>query len=280
VELNGPAPAAGRHGRNERASRAGFDITTPNVARIYNYLLRGKDNYPADRDAGRQLCELLPDAVAAAQGNRLFLERVVRYLVQQAGIRQIIDIGTGLPTQDNVHQVAQRIAPGTRVVYVDNDPVVVSHGHALLATDKNVAMVEADLRTPREIITHPDVTELIDFRGPVAVLMLASLHFVTDADNPQAIVRLWRQTMRRCSYLAISHITADEVEPAVAKAAQDVYACASAPAVPRTLAEVESFFEGFELVPPGVADINSWPVPQPECRPGNRALLYGGLGRR
>jgi hypothetical protein len=280
VELNGPASAAGRHGRGERASRAGFDSAVPNVARIYDYLLGGKDSYQADRDAAQQLYELLPDVAAAAQGNRLFLERVVRYLVRQAGIRQIIDIGTGLPTQDNVHQVAQRIAPGTRVVYVDNDPVVVSHGHALLATDKNVAMVESDLRTPREIMTDPDVGKLIDFSGPVAVLMLASLHFVTDAENPQAIVRLWRQTMRHGSYLAISHITADEVEPAVAKAAQDVYAGASAPAVPRTLAEVESFFEGFELVPPGVVDINSWPIPVPECRQGNRALLYGGLGLR
>jgi hypothetical protein len=157
---------------------------------------------------------------------------VVCYLVGQAGIRQLIDIGAGLPAQGNVHEVAQRIAPETRVVYVDNDPVVVGHGLALLATNGNVAMVESDLRTPRELMTHPDLVKLIDFGGPVAVLMLASLHFVTDAENPQAPVRLWRDTMRRGSYLAISHITADEVEPATAKAAQDVYAAASAPVVP------------------------------------------------
>jgi SAM-dependent methyltransferase len=257
----------------------GFDVSVPNVARIYDYLLDGKDNYQADRDAAQQLYKLLPDAATAARGNRLFLERVVRYLVGQAGIRQMIDIGTGLPTRDNVHQVAQRIAPGTRVVYVDNDPVVVSHGHALLANDRNVAMVESDLRTPREIMTHPDLVKLIDFSGPVAVLMLASLHFVTDAENPQAIVRLWRETLRYGSYLAISHITADEIEPATAKAAQDVYAGASAPAVPRTLAEVESLFDGFALVLPGVVDVNSWPVAVPGSASGNRTLLYGGVGR-
>jgi S-adenosyl methyltransferase len=256
------------------------NVRQPNVARIYDRLLGGKDNFRADRDAAARLQELLPDVARAARENRYFLERVVRYLVGQAGIRQIIDIGTGLPTQDNVHEVAQRIAPDARVVYVDNDPVVVRHGMALLATNENVAMAESDLRTPREIMTHPDTLRLIDFSGPVAVLMLASLHFVTDVENPQATLRLWRETVQSGSYLAISHITADEVEPAKAKAAQEVYADASAPAVPRTLAEVESFFDGFELVPPGVVNINSWPIPVPDYAAEDRALLYGGLGRR
>lgn len=254
--------------------------SVPNAARIYDWLLGGKDNYQADRDAAEKLREILPEVARAARENRSFLERVVRYLVEQAGIRQIVDIGAGLPAQDNVHQVAQRIAPDARVVYVDNDPVVVNHGLAMLATSDNIAMVESDLRTPREIMTHPDLVKRIDFSAPVAVLMLASLHFVTDAENPQAIVRSWRDTMPRGSYLAISHITADEVEPAAAKAAQDVYATASAPAVPRTLAEVESFFDGFELVPPGVVNINTWPVPVPAYSPEGRVLLYGGLGRR
>ena len=186
--------------------------STPNAARIYDYLLGGKDNYSADRDAAERLQKILPDVVKAARENRLFLERVVQYLVGQAGIRQIIDIGAGLPTQDNVHEVAQRIAPDTRVMYFDNDPVVVRHGLAMLATNKHVAVAESDLRTPREMMTHPDLTRLIDFNGPVAVLMLASLHFVTDAENPREIVRLWRETIRRGSYLALSHITADAVE--------------------------------------------------------------------
>ena len=253
--------------------------SVPNAARIYDYLLGGKDNFQADRDAAEQLQKLLP-AAEAARGNRRFLERVVHYLVGQAGIRQIIDIGAGLPTQDNVHEVAQRIASDTRVVYIDNDPVVASHGRTLLATNKQVAVVESDLRTPREIMTHPDLAKLIDFSGPVALLMLASLHFVTDAEYPHAMLRLWRATLRRGSYLAVSHITADAVEPATAKAAQDVYASASAPAVPRTLAEVESFFDGFELVPPGVVNITTWPVPVPEHIPADPVLLYGGVGRR
>jgi SAM-dependent methyltransferase len=256
------------------------NVRQPNVARVYDALLGGKDNFAADRDAAARLRELLPDVARAARENRYFLERVVRYLVGQAGIRQIIDLGAGLPTRDNVHEVAQRIAPATRVVYVDNDPVVVRHGMALLATNENVAMAEADLRAPRAIITHPDTRRLIDFGGPVAVLMLASLHFVTDAGDPRAVLREWRDTLAAGSYLAISHITADEVEPATAKAAREVYADASAPAVPRTLAEVEAFFDGFDLVPPGVVNINSWPVPVPEYAAEDRVLLYGGVGRR
>ena len=257
-----------------------LNVTQPNVARIYDYLLGGKDNYQADRDAADELIKAVPEAAKAARQNRYFLERAVRYLVEQAGIRQIIDVGTGLPAQDNVHEVAQRVACDARVVYVDNDRVVVRHGEAQLASNERVAMIESDLRTPREIITHPEVGRLIDFDRPVAVLMLASLHFLTDADNPHAIVRLWRDTMPHGSYLAISHITADEVNPDHAKAAQEVYANASAPAVTRTLAEMESFFDGFTIVPPGVVDINAWPVPVPRYAPHDRVLLYGAVGRK
>jgi O-methyltransferase involved in polyketide biosynthesis len=256
------------------------NTSIPNAARICNYLLGGKDNYQADRDAAEQLHKLIPEIVTGARANHLFLERVVHYLVQQAGIRQIIDIGAGLPTQDNVHQMAQRLAPDTRVAYVDKDPVVIRHGQAYLATNPLVAMVESDLRTPREIMTHPEISKQIDFSRPVAVLMLASLHFVTDAESPHEIVELWRKTLPYGSYLAISHITADAIEPAKAKAAQEVYASASAPAVPRTRAQVESFFDGFELVAPGVVDINSWPVLIPGDTPKHPVLLYGGVGRR
>jgi hypothetical protein len=256
------------------------NTSTPNAARIYDYLLGGKDNFQADRDAALKLQESIPEVVAAARANRLFLERVVHYLMKQAGIRQIVDIGAGLPTQNNVHQVAQRLAPDTRVVYVDNDPVVVSHGRELVGINDRVAVVQADLRTSQEIIEHPEVRKRINFKSPVAVLMLASLHFVTDVENPQAIVELWRQSMAYGSYLAISHITADEMKPAKAKAAQEVYANASAPAVPRTYAAVGSLFDGFELVPPGVVDINAWPVPVVGHLPTDRVLFYGGLGRR
>lgn len=206
MELNGPGWAAGLREHRGRVSRAAFDASQPNVARVYDYLLGGKDNYQADRDAAARLQELIPEVVHAAWGNRLFLKRVVRFLVGQLSIRQIVDIGAGLPTQENVHQVAHAIAEDTHVVYVDNDSVVVSHGHALLARgDPRVAMVQSDLRTPREIMTHPDLVARIDFSQPVAVLMLASLHFLTDGDNPHEIVRLWRETIRPGSYLAVSN---------------------------------------------------------------------------
>ena len=171
-----------------------FDVSVPNVARIYDYLLGGKDNYQADRDAAEQLIKVLPEAELACRQNRRFLERVVRFLVSQCGIRQIIDIGTGLPTRGNVHQVAQEEVPTTRVVYADYDRVVVRHAEALLARNERVAVIHADLRTPRELITHRDLGQLIDFSQPVAILILATLHFITDDERPDEIIRLLRAT--------------------------------------------------------------------------------------
>ena len=192
--------------------------------------------------------------------NRRFLERVVRFLVSDCGIRQIIDIGTGLPTQGNVHQVAQEEAPATRVVYADYDRVVVRHAEALLARNERVAVVHADLRTPRELITHRELGKLIDFSQPVAILILATLHFITDDERPDEIIRLLRSTMARGSYLALSHITAEDVHPDDSESAQAVYASASAPAIPRTREEIARFFDELELVPPGLVNINMWPA--------------------
>src|SRR6266851_9400091 len=155
----------------------GIDTTTPNVARIYDYLLGGKDNFAADREAARQLIEAIPDVAAIARDNRSFLGRVVRYLATSGGIRQFLDLGGGLPTQANVHELAQAVAPGARVVYVDNDPVVASHGRALLASGDQVGMVLGDLRNPANIMQDPGVTGLIDLTQPVAVLCTSTLHF-------------------------------------------------------------------------------------------------------
>src|SRR4249919_874280 len=148
----------------------GIDITRPNVARIYDYLLGGKDNFAADREAARQLIEAIPDVAAIARDNRSFLGRVVRYLVTQGGIRQFLDLGGGLPTQANVHELAQGVAPEARVVYVDIDPVVASHGRALLASGDEVGMVLGDLRDPASILRHPDVIRLLNLTRPLAVL--------------------------------------------------------------------------------------------------------------
>jgi hypothetical protein len=258
-----------------------FDVSVPNVARIYDYLLGGKDNYQADRDAAEQLLKVLPEAELACRQNRRFLERVVRFLVGTCGIRQIIDIGTGLPTQGNVHQVAQEEAPATRVVYADYDRVVVRHAEALLARNERVSVVHADLRTPRELITHRDMRKLIDFGQPVAVLILATLHFISDDEQPDEIIRLLRSTIAPGSYLALSHITAEDVHPDDSRTAQGIYASSSAPAIPRTREEILRFFDELELVPPGLVNISAWPsagvqhVPEP-----SRLLMYGGVARK
>lgn len=270
----GPLP------RIVRVTGPKFDVSVPNVARIYDYLLGGKDNYQADRDAAERLKKVLPDAELACRQNRLFLERVVRFLVSRRGIRQIIDIGTGLPTQGNVHQVAQDAAPGTRVVYVDYDPVVVRHAEALLARNERVAVIHADLRTPRELITHPDMRKMIDFSQPVAILILATLHFITDDEQPDEIVRLLRATIARGSYLALSHVTADDVDPADSESAQAIYASASAQPVPRTREEILRFFDEMELLPPGLVNINAWPAVNSRHAPASSLLMYGGVARK
>lgn len=262
-----------------------FDVSVPNAARIYDYMLDGKDNYQADRDAAERLLKLLPDAQDACRQNRYFLQRVVSYLVGQCGIRQIIDIGSGLPTRDNVHQVARRNHPDTRVVYVDYDPVVVSHANNLLAgggVTPDIAVVHADAREPKAILGHPKVTDLIDFESPVAVLMLAVLHFIPDEEDPRGIVEEFTDVIAPDSYMAISHMTDDDVEKLLSVEAQGVYIDASAPAVPRSARKIREFFSALELVPPGLVDVNQWPAYiLPDVTPMNaRTLMYGGVGRK
>src|SRR5712691_935417 len=182
----------------------GIDITRPNVARIYDYLLGGKDNFAADREAARRLIEAIPDVAAIARDNRSFLGRVVRYLATEGGIRQFLDLGGGLPTQANVHELAQGMAPEARVVYVDNDPVVASHGRALLASGDRVGMVLGDLRAPANTRQHPDVPGLIDLTQPVAVLCTSTLHFISDEAEPHKIIGEYRDHAAPGSYLAIT----------------------------------------------------------------------------
>ncbi len=258
-----------------------FDVSVPNVARIYDYMLGGKDNFQSDRDAAEKLMKFLPDAQLACHHNRRYLRRVVHFLVGGCGIRQIIDIGAGLPTQGNVHQVAQEAAPATRVVYVDYDSVVVRHAEALLAENERVGVVQSDLRTPRELLMHQDLRRIIDFSQPVAILVLATLHFITDDEHPYEIVRVLRTTVAPGSYLALSHITADRVHADDSRAAREVYASASAPAVPRTREQILRFFDDMELVPPGLVNINSWPATVAQ-HPGesSRLLMYGGVARK
>jgi hypothetical protein len=259
---------------------SGIDTTTPNVARIYDFLLGGKDNFAADREAAGQLLAAIPDVAAIARDNRSFLGRVVRYLTGQAGIRQFLDLGGGLPTQANVHELAQGVAPDVRVVYVDNDPVVASHGRALLFTRDRVAMVLADLRDPASVWQHPDVADLLDWTQPIAVLCTSTLHFVADEDEPHQIIAQYRDRMAPGSYLAITHGTMEEDPAGERDKAAGVYRQASSQLHVRPLADVRRFFDGFELVEPGLVWITEW-RPEPGTAPTGRAQsMRGGVGRK
>jgi SAM-dependent methyltransferase len=258
----------------------GIDTATPNVARIYDYLLGGKDNFAADREAARQLIEAIPDVAAIARDNRSFLGRVVRYLVTEAGIRQFLDLGGGLPTQANVHELAQGVAPETRVVYVDIDPVVASHGRALLASGDQVGMVLGDLRDPASILHHPDVTRLLDLTRPAAVLCTSTLHFIADEADPHKVIAEYRDHLAPGSCLAISHGTLEEDPEGEGGKAEVVYRQASSQLHVRPLPEVLRFFDGFELVDPGLTWITEW-RPEPGTAPTGRPhSMRGGVGRK
>lgn len=252
---------------------------TPNVARIYDYLLGGKDNYAVDRAAAEELLTYIPDARQACHQNRGFLQRAVRFLAGEAGIRQFIDIGTGLPTAGNVHEIAQRTSPVARVVYVDYDPVVVNHAEALLATNASVGVISGDLRNPDGILRHPDLHRLINFSEPVAVLLVAILHFIPDDDGPYGIVEKLKAAVPSGSYLVLSHVTGDHVAGDMSEQARAVYKRATEPVFPRWRAAVSHFLDGLETVSPGVVDVAAWRAPQQSLRP-DRTLLYAGVGRK
>jgi O-methyltransferase involved in polyketide biosynthesis len=260
---------------------SGVDTSKAHPARMYDYFLGGNDSYPADREAAEAMLRVAPDTRASAQGNRAFLQRVVRFLVGEAGIRQVIDIGAGLPAAGNVHEVAQRIAPDVRVAYVDNDPVVHAHASAMLAGDGNARAVLADLRDPETILTDPGLRELIDFTEPVAVLLIAILHFFPDADDPGRILATLRDALPPGSYLAVSHGTADFHDQARVRRASEVYAKAAAPVALRSHQQVSGFFEGFDLVEPGVVQVPLWRPDHEPLPPGELAkvAIYGGVGR-
>lgn len=259
-----------------------IDTSRPHPARMYNYYLRGKDNYMVDREAAMEVLRAAPDVRAMARENRAFLQRAVRFLVGEAGIRQVIDIGTGIPAAGSVHEVAQQLAPDARVAYVDNDPIVHVHASALLTGEGNTSIVLADLREPEAILGHPRVRELIDFSQPVAVLLIAILHFIPDDDNPGRIVATLRDALPPGSYLALSHGTADFHAEAAVSQATAVYDRATAPLVLRPHAQIAGFLRGFDLAEPGLVQVPLW---RPDGKPpGPRELakigIYGGAGRK
>jgi S-adenosyl methyltransferase len=263
------------------------DPSIPNAARIYDYLLGGKDNFAADRAAAEQLLRVAPDAATTVRENRRFLQRAVRYLAEEGGIRQFLDIGTGMPTQGNVHEIAQSVSPDARVCYVDYDPVVVNHALALLATNENVAAIHGDFLRPLDIFGNPELRKFIDFNEPVAILLVAILHFIDDSKSPYQLVDQFKSAMSSDSYLVISHVTDDSIPDDVSRDAQQLYKNSSAPITPRSLDEVIRFFDGLDLVEPGVVDASEWRPDLPSGElplvPGSspsHTLGYGGVGRK
>lgn len=253
------------------------DTSIANAARIYDYMLGGKDNYAADREAADDILRRIPDGALACHQNREFLKRVVKHLATTGGIRQFVDFGSGLPTRENVHEVVHRYAPDARVVYVDYDKIVLSHARALLATSSNVTVVEGDLREPEKVLADPILTSLIDFRQPVAMLLFAVLHFLTDNESPITVVRYLMDQVPGDSYMALSHITADQVGDKESLEARQVYDKASAPVIPRSRTEVTRFFDGMEILEPQVVPIQSWRR-EYGLHEATRTLFYGGLG--
>jgi S-adenosyl methyltransferase len=258
-----------------------IDTTTPHPARMYDALLGGKDNYAADRQAVRQVLKAAPEVRDSARANRAFLRRTVRFLAGEAGIEQIIDVGTGLPAAGNVHEVAAEVAPGTRVAYVDNDPIVHVYANALLAGSGTTSIVLADLRDPGAILAHPKVRALIDFTQPVALLLVAILHFITDRENPARILSVFRDALPAGSYLALSHATGD-FRSAAARQAAAVYDQATSPVTLRTRAQVAAFFDGWDLVEPGLVQVPLWRPEGRSPRPPelDRVWVYGGVARK
>jgi hypothetical protein len=259
----------------------GFDTSVAHPARIWNYWLGGKDNYAADRAAGDYVLQVAPVVRDVAQADRAFLASAVRHLVTDRGIRQFLDIGTGLPTASNTHEVAQQAAPESRVVYVDNDPIVLAHARALLTSTPEgaTAYIDADARDTGKIIAQ--AAETLDFTRPVAVMLLGILLFIPDADDPWAVTAELIDAVPPGSYLAVSHgasdIRAGQVAPAGSR-----YNEHSAVAMQlRTRAEFTRFFDGLELAAPGVIPINRWhPGPPPETHEDEALPAYAALGRK
>jgi SAM-dependent methyltransferase len=255
------------------------DADGPNIARVYDYLLGGSHNFAADRVSAEEFLARWPDAPETMRLNRAFLGRAVRFLVAHAGIRQFLDIGSGIPTMGNVHAIAQQEAPDARVVYVDNDEVAVLHSRAILARNDNAIAIQADLRRPQEILHNQQLQAMLDLSRPTALLLVAVLHFFPDADTPAALVAQLRDALTPGSYVVISHGTTDDQPPNVAEAMEH-YNQTTALFQPRGYAEVEAFFDGFELIDPGVVHIPLWRPDQPEDigKHPERIAAYGGVG--
>lgn len=269
--MTGTEPAATR-----------IDTTKPHPARVYDWFLGGKDNYPVDEELGRQIMAMDGTAKHVARTNRWFMQRVTRWLSGEAGIRQYLDIGTGIPTEPNLHQIAQSTAPESRVVYTDNDPIVLTHAEALLrSTPEGVTdYVQADVRDPEQILEQS--RKSLDFTRPVALSLVALTHFLGDADDPYGLVTRLVDALPSGSYLVLSQLTAD-FDPVAVGRGVEMYAAGGVTLAPRTRDQIARFFEGLELVEPGLVRLTDW---HPELAVDEVAdedaviSLYGAVARK
>jgi len=256
-----------------------FDTSVAHVARVYNYWLGGKDNFAADRAAGEQAIKAFPDIVLSARANRAFLARTVRFLAGEAGIRQFLDIGTGIPSANNTHEVAQSVAPESRIVYVDNDPVVLTHARALLTSDPAGATdyLDADLRQPERILAS--AARLLDFSRPVGVMLMAILQHLHEEDDPYRVVATLMDAVPSGSYLALSHPAKDINAEAMAKMAESLNKMMAEKVTFRDRPAVARFFDGLDLVEPGMVQASKW-RPATDAEAASPAALWGGVARR
>ncbi len=259
-----------------------FDPTRPNEARVYDYLLGGKNNFAADRGVGDQIIARLPEVQVGVQAQRAVLGRVVRYLVGEAGVRQILDVGSGLPTSDNVHEIAQRTAPGTRVVYVDNDPVVLAHARAILSDEASTFAERGDLLDPASIVANPAVRDHLNWDQPIGLLLCGIVHYVLDDENPVRLVAELVDALPAGSYVFIHHLL-DTGDPAAA-ALQEQMLKGLGRVKFRTLPEVRALFGDLKLVEPGLVPIPEWrPDPGTPIRVDYGVILSmacAGVGRK
>jgi S-adenosyl methyltransferase len=276
--VTGHRPSSGPlDGTGPRAARV--DTTVAHISRVYDYWLGGKDNFAVDRIAAERVIAAYPDIVRSARGNRAFLGRAVRYLVREAGVRQFLDIGTGLPAANNTHEVAQDAAPECRVVYVDNDPVVLSHAKALLASgpDGATAYVDADLRDPETILAA--AAQVLDFSRPVAVMLVAIMQHIGDHDDPYQIVARLVAEVPSGSYLVLSHPARDIQAAAMAEIAERMNELVAEKVTFRDRAEVLRFFDVLDLVEPGVVPAPRW-RPASDLEAASPTVMWAGVGRK
>ncbi|MFD7714127.1 SAM-dependent methyltransferase [Streptomyces sp. NPDC059785] len=258
-----------------------IDISVPSVSRIYDYYLGGSHNFEVDREAARKAMEFMPGIPKIAQANRAFMRRAVHYAVAE-GVTQFLDIGSGIPTFGNVHEVAQAAAPGARVVYVDHDPVAVAHSQVVLQGNEDAGVVAADLRKPRDVLAAPEVRRLIDLNRPVAVLLVAILHFVEDAEDPYSAVAELRDALAPGSLLVVTHASYDRIPlpPEQAEGAVDVYKNIRNPLIMRSRDDIARFFEGYDMVEPGLVPMPDWrPDTAPEDVDPYAYSGFAGVGR-